>query len=86
MKKQLQSIEQDIEFGDLKLSASKCKELFDVGRQAQQTRFIKTLCNYLLQVYSNRFYRNSLSYHFTSYHYIRFNNVLIAIRPIPSSK
>lgn len=50
MKKQLQSIEQDIEFGDLKLSASKCKELFDVGRQAQQTRFIKTLCNYLIQI------------------------------------
>ena len=42
MKKQLQSIEQDIEFGDLKLSASKCKELFAVGHQAQQTRFIKT--------------------------------------------
>ena len=38
MKKQLQSIDKDIEFGNLKLSASKCKELFEHGRKAQQNR------------------------------------------------
>ena len=38
MKKQLQSIDKDIEFGSLKLSASKCKELFEHGRKAQQNR------------------------------------------------